>query len=77
MKGLCFDKSTRTTLESPKIDICQNGPKRVLGYVISCLESKFDKRIPMGSVPNCQKEIAMHDPIKWFKCKLKPPKNCI
>ena len=22
--------------------------------VLSCLESKFDKKIPMGSVPNCQ-----------------------
>ena len=40
-----------------------------------CLETKFDKKIPMGSVPNCQKEIAMHDPIRWFKCKLKPPKK--
>ena len=29
----------------------------------------------MGSVPNCRKEIAMHDPIRWFKCKLKPPKK--
>ena len=29
----------------------------------------------MGSVPNEQKEILMHDPIRWFKCKLKPPKN--
>ena len=29
----------------------------------------------MGSVPNCQKEIADCYPIRWFKCKLKPPKN--
>ena len=29
----------------------------------------------MGSVPNCQKEIPMHHAIRWFKCKLKPPKN--
>ena len=27
----------------------------------------------MGSVPNCQKEIANRYPIRWFKCKLKPP----
>ena len=30
----------------------------------------------MGSVPNCQKEIADRYPIRWFKCKLKPPKKC-
>ena len=29
----------------------------------------------MGSVPNCRKEIADHYPIRWFKCKLKPPKK--
>ena len=29
----------------------------------------------MGSVPNCQKEIVDRYPIRWFKCKLKPPKN--
>ena len=29
----------------------------------------------MGSVPNERKEILMRDPIRWFKCKLKPPKN--
>ena len=29
----------------------------------------------MGSVPNCQKEIPICDAIRWFKCKLKPPKN--
>ena len=44
-------------------------------YVSSCLESKFDQKIPMGSVPNCRKEIADRYPIRWYKCKLKPPKN--
>ena len=29
----------------------------------------------MGSVQNCRKEIADRYPIRWFKCKLKPPKN--
>ena len=29
----------------------------------------------MGSVPNCQKEIPACHAIRWFKCKLKPPKN--
>ena len=29
----------------------------------------------MGSVPNYRKEIANHYGIRWFKCKLKPPKN--
>ena len=74
LKGLYFGISTRTTLESPKSDMCQNGPERVLGNVISCPEPKFEKEIPMGSVPNERKEI-MRDPIRWFKCKLKPPKN--
>ena len=73
LKGLYFDKSTLTALESPKIDICQNGPKGVLGHVISCLETKFDKRIPKGSVPNCRYEILNRHAIRWFKCKLKPP----
>ena len=50
-------------------------PRRVLGDVIRCLESKFDKKIPMGSVPNCQKEIPDCHAIRWFKCKLKPPKK--
>ena len=31
----------------------------------------------MGSVPNYRKEIADRYPIRWFKCKLKPPKNTI
>ena len=29
----------------------------------------------MGSVPNCEKEIANRYSIRWFKCKLKPPKK--
>ena len=29
----------------------------------------------MGSVPNCQKEIPACHAIRWFKCKLKPPKK--
>ena len=52
LRPLYFAISTRTALESPKIHICQNWPERVLGHVISCLESKFEKKIPMGSVPN-------------------------
>ena len=44
LKAPNFAKSTRMTLESPKVDICQNWPKRVLGDVISCLVSKFDKK---------------------------------
>ena len=39
------------------------------------LSPNLTKKIPMGSVPNCRKEIADHYPIRWFKCKLKPPKN--
>ena len=66
LKGLYFGISTRTALESPKSDMCQIWPERVLGHVISCLESKFEKRIPMGSVLNEQKEILMCDPIRWF-----------
>ena len=66
-----FGQSTRTALESPKIDICQNWPKGVLGDVSSCLETKFDKKIQIGSVPNCRKEILMCHAIRWFKCKLK------
>ena len=70
-----FGQSTRTALESPKIDICQNGLHGALGDVSSCLETKFDKEMSMGSVPNCQKEIANCYGIRWFKCKLKPPKK--
>ena len=62
-------------LESPKIDICQNGPHGALGDVSSCLETKFDKEMSMGSVPNCRKEIANRYGIRWFKYKLKPPKK--
>ena len=29
----------------------------------------------MGSVPNCRKEIPARHAIRWFKCKLKPPKK--
>ena len=75
LKGLYFGISTRTALESPKSDIFQIWPKRVLGHVISCPEPKFEKKILMESVPNEQKEILMRDPIRWFKCKLKPPKK--
>ena len=70
-----FGQSTQTALESPKIDICQNRPQVALGDVSSCLETKFHKKMSMGSVPNCQKEIANRYGIRWFKCKLKPPKN--
>ena len=75
LKTLVFGQSTQTALESPKIDICQSGPQGALGDVSSCLQTKFDKKMSMGSVPNWPKEIADHDPIRWFKCKLKPPKN--
>ena len=70
-----FGQSTRTGLESPKIDICQNEPQGALGDVSSCPETKFDKKMSMESVPNCRKEIANRYGIRWFKCKLKPPKN--
>ena len=72
-EGVLFWQITQTDLESPKIDICQNWQRRVLGEVIRCLESKFDKKIPMGSVPNCWKEIPMCHAIRWFKCKLNRP----
>ena len=75
LKTPVFGQSTQTALESPKIDICQNGPQGGLGDVSSCLETKFDKKMSMGSVPNCRKEIANRYGIRWFKCKLKPPKN--
>ena len=74
-EGIFFWQITWMALESPKIDTCLNWPRRVLGDVIRCLESKFDKKIPIGSVPNCQKEIPACHAIRWFKCKLKPPKN--
>ena len=37
--------------------------ENVVGDVIRCLESKFDKKIPMGSVPNCRKEKKLSIPI--------------
>ena len=49
-----FSKYTWMALESPKIDIFQKWSWDFIGYVSRCLESKFDKRIPMGSVPNFQ-----------------------
>ena len=66
-EGIFFWQITQTALESPKIDICQNWPRRVLGDVINvirCLESKLDKK--MGSVPNCRKEIPACHAIRWF-----------
>ena len=74
-RPLFFGQSTQTALELPKIDICQNGLHGTLGDVSSCLETKFDKEMSMGSVPNCRKEIANRYGIRWFKCKLKPPKK--
>ena len=70
-----FGQSTWTALESPKIDICQNWPHGALGDVSSCFETKFNKKMSMESVPNCRKEIANCYGIRWFKCKLKLPKN--
>ena len=58
LKTLNFDKNTQTSLESPKIDMSKL-PKEVIGDVISCFVSKFDKKIPMGSVPNYRKEVPM------------------
>ena len=29
----------------------------------------------MGSVPNCRQGALTRSAIRWFKCKLKPPKN--
>ena len=37
--------------------------------------SKFDQKIPIGSVPNGRSQIANRCAIRWFKCKLKPPKK--
>ena len=37
--------------------------------------SKFDQKSPKGSVPNGQLKFANCYAIRWFKCKLKPPKN--
>ena len=71
LKTSDFGQSTQMALESPKINICQNWPKGDLGDVSSCLETKFDKKIPMESVPNCRKEIANRYGIRWFT----PPKK--
>ena len=40
-----------------------------------CPVSKFDKKIPKGSVPNWQLQICNHYGNRWCKCKLKPPKT--
>ena len=37
--------------------------------------SKFDQKIPIGSVPNGRSQIANRCAIRWFKCKLKPLKK--
>ena len=37
--------------------------------------SKFDPKSPKGSVPNGQSKFLMRYAIRWFKCKLKPPKK--
>ena len=37
--------------------------------------SKFDKKSSKGSVPNWRLQICNRYAIRWFKCKLKPPKN--
>ena len=39
--------------------------------------SKFDKKIPKGSVPNWRLQICNRYAIRWFKCKLKPPKKAL
>ena len=39
--------------------------------------SKFEPKSPKGSVPNGQSQFAVRGPIRWFKCKLKPPKKHI
>ena len=47
-EGIFFWQITWMALELPKIDICQNWPRRVLGDVIRCLEPKFDKKNSNG-----------------------------
>ena len=37
--------------------------------------SKFEPKSPKGSVPNGQSLFVMRYAIRWFKCKLKPPKK--
>ena len=44
-EGISFWQITQTALELPKIDICQNWPRRVLGDVRRCRESKFAKKL--------------------------------
>ena len=51
--------------------LTKKGPRRC--HKVSCVQTW--RKIPVGSVPNCQKEILMCYAIRWFKCKLKPPKN--
>ena len=51
--------------------LTKRGPRR-------CLKLSWDQiwqKMSMGSVPNCRKEIANRYGIRWFKCKLKPPKK--
>ena len=57
------------------MDLCQKWPQQVQGHVSRCPVSKFEKKIPKGSVPNCRLQIANCYGIRWFKYKLKPPKN--
>ena len=52
----------------------QNKTKRVLGHVPRCLVSKFNKTIPMRSVPNCWWEIPKPHAIRWFKFYTWKPK---
>ena len=74
-EGTHFLKSTQTVLESSKSDICQKWPEQVLGHVSRSFVSKFDPKSPKGGVPTVQSKFLTRDAIRWFKCKLKPPKN--
>ena len=40
---------------------------------VSCVQ--IWEKNQKGSVPNCRLQIANRYSIRWFKCKLKPPKN--
>ena len=42
-------------------------------HVANLIVSKFDQKIPKGSVPNCQLKFAMHDTMRWFMCELNLP----
>ena len=42
-----------------------------------CPVSKFDKKIPKGSVPNWRLQICNCYGNRWCKCQLKPPKTNI